>query len=191
MDTYLCFAAQVRISSSIKPIYLFTGVLMEVFFSLSGHGDLTPANHGLWDPSPRKRIVYWGSGDETWNFTAEQDAAAYSIELITNVKASEGGFFKVHGGAHSPLEVKAIYETARGVNVEAQRLGNIEDFRARARQERLRGSPLECWKYIGLFYQLLTLERAWVYDERATICSAYPSVARTTLTQFLENNPTI
>jgi hypothetical protein len=188
MDPYLCFAAHARISSPIKPIYLFTGVLMEVFFSLPGHGDLSPANHGLWDPSPHKRLVYWGEGDEPWNFTTERDAAAYSIELVTDENAAEGGYFKVHSGSYSPLEVKAIYETARGVTVDTQRLGGIDDLRALALKERSEGDPLEWWKYIGLYYQLLVLEGGWVYDERDTICSKYPNINRSNLEQFLKQN---
>lgn len=191
MDPYICFAAQARLSSSIKPIYLFTGVLMEVFFSLPGHGDLTPANNGLWDPSPQKKIVYWGQGDEPWNFTTEQDAAAYSIELVTREKAAEGGCFKVHSGSYSPLEVKAIYERVRGVHVHAQRRGNVDKLRALALQERSNGNPVECWKYIGLFYQLLTLEGRWLYEEKDTVCDEYPGVNRTSLEQFLEQNPEI
>jgi hypothetical protein len=161
---------------------------MEVFFSLPGHGDLSPANHGLWDPSPHKRLVYWGEGDEPWNFTTERDAAAYSIELVTDENAAEGGYFKVHSGSYSPLEVKAIYETARGVTVDTQRLGCIDDLRALALKERSEGNPLEWWKYIGLFYQLLVLEGGWVYHERDTICSKYPNVNRSKLEQFLKQN---
>lgn len=192
MDPYLCFARQALLSSSVNPIYLFTGVLAEVFFSLPGHGDLTPANNGLWDPaSDKKKILYRGDGDEVWNFTAERDAAAYSIELVTREGAERGGFFRVHSGMYSPLDVKAIYQQVRGREVEAWRLGSMLELRDAAFNARRMGDVSECWRYIGFFYQLFTVEGTWTWTENETVCDEFPGVERTSLRRWLEENPEV
>lgn len=190
MDSYICFARQALLSSNIKPIYLFTGVLTEVFFSLPGHGDLTPANNGLWDPND-KTIVYWGDGDEPWNFTNEQDAARYSIELISREDADRGGFFKVHSGMYSALAVKQIYEKVRGREVKAQRQGSTFELRKAALRARNLGTLRECWRYIGLFYQLFTLEGKWTWKENDTVCAELPRVERTSLEEWLKEHPEV
>ncbi|KAF2754680.1 hypothetical protein EJ05DRAFT_503632 [Pseudovirgaria hyperparasitica] len=64
-DAYISFRRHVELSSSIKPIYIFTGVLAEVLFSVDGHGDFSPRNHGVWDPVA-KSIAMYGTGEETW-----------------------------------------------------------------------------------------------------------------------------
>lgn len=60
-DPAIFFRNQVELTSAIKPIYFFTGVLAEVLFSLLGHGDFSPANNGVWDPE-RKTMDAWGTG---------------------------------------------------------------------------------------------------------------------------------
>ena len=40
-DAYIAFRNQVELSSDITPNYFFTRVLVEVLFSLPGHGDFT------------------------------------------------------------------------------------------------------------------------------------------------------
>lgn len=186
MDPYLCFARQAEVSSSIKPIYLFTGVLTEVFFSVPGHGDFTPAHNGMWDPE-NKSITYWGTGDEKWNCTAEQDAAAYSIELLTREGAEKGGKFKVHGGMYSPKDVLEIYERIKGRQVVATRLGGLDDLKEEAFKARREGDVRECGKYIGLFYQLLTLEGRWTWEEDETVGRQFPHIRPASLEEWLRD----
>lgn len=185
MDNYLSFARQAELSSPIKPIYLFTGVLTEVFFSLPGHGDFSPGNNGIWDPKERK-IVCWGTGAETWNFTTERDAASYSMDLISRDGAEDGGFFKVHSGIYTLKDVQAIYENVRACKITMQILGSAEDLEKAALNARLEGNARECWKYIGLFYQLLTLQRRWMWMEQETVAS---NVERTSLERWLQDHP--
>lgn len=49
-DMYHPFRRIVEFTSEIRPIYIFTGVLAEVLFSVPGHGSFAPKNHGCWDP---------------------------------------------------------------------------------------------------------------------------------------------
>lgn len=49
-DMYLSFRRMVEFTSEIRPIYIFTGVLAEVLFSVPGHGDFSPKNKGIFDP---------------------------------------------------------------------------------------------------------------------------------------------
>ncbi|KAL6407464.1 hypothetical protein AUP68_10296 [Ilyonectria robusta] len=88
-DACIAFYQQAKLTSSIKPIYILTGGLTEVYFSLPGHGNFSPAYNGPWDPE-KKTLDIWGTGDETWNLTTEKDAAEFSAEVIQRDDAPEG-----------------------------------------------------------------------------------------------------
>lgn len=53
-DPYLSFHAQASISSAIKPLHIFTGILAEVFFGKNGNRGFTPTDDGIWDPAPEE-----------------------------------------------------------------------------------------------------------------------------------------
>ncbi|RSL38349.1 hypothetical protein CEP53_014944 [Fusarium sp. AF-6] len=69
------------LTSTIKPIWILTGGLTEVYFSIPGHDNFSPAYNGPWDPE-NKTVDIWGTGDETWDLTTEKDAAEFSAEVI-------------------------------------------------------------------------------------------------------------
>lgn len=52
-DMYLPFRRMVEFTSEIRPIYILTGVLAEVLFSVPGHGDFSPSNKGVWEPTKK------------------------------------------------------------------------------------------------------------------------------------------
>lgn len=62
-DPYISFRHHTKISSSIRPTYIFSGVFDEVLFSISGHGNFLPKNHGVWNPDS-KTIKICGTGQE-------------------------------------------------------------------------------------------------------------------------------
>lgn len=90
-DPYVSFRRHVEISPIPRPIYIFTGVLAEVLFSVEGHGDFSPANHGVWGPD-RKEMQIWGSDDRLWHWTTEQGAAEFTAAIIERDDADAGGF---------------------------------------------------------------------------------------------------
>jgi hypothetical protein len=64
-DPIISFRRHADLSSSIRPIYIFSGVLAEVLFSVPCHGDFSPKNHGVWDPESNT-IEIFGTGEEPW-----------------------------------------------------------------------------------------------------------------------------
>lgn len=102
-DPYLCFWRQAELTSSIKPVYIFTGVLAEVLFSSL----FTTKYNGIWDPD-EKRIVTYGTGEEVWHVTTYADAAEYTIEILGLSDIEKGGFFSVSSFVHSTREFARI-----------------------------------------------------------------------------------
>lgn len=182
------FRQQVAVTSKIKPIWVFTGVLAEVFFSVPGHGDLSPKNHGIWDPTA-KSIDVWGTGREKFDWTTEADAAKFSIAIIESPEAYQGGFYSVRSGSHSLREIKTIYERVRGSSVKVVEKGSLEELEKTALQARLQGSLAAFWEYIGYFYQLVTINGSAVL--RNLDNDRFPDVKTTSLEEFLRQTPEI
>ncbi|KAK2686007.1 hypothetical protein QWA68_015050 [Fusarium oxysporum] len=86
-DACIAFYQQAKLTSTIKPIWLLTGGLTEVYFSVPGHGNFSPAYNGPWDPE-NKTVDIWGTGHEKWDLTTEKDAAEESKSHITTTMAS-------------------------------------------------------------------------------------------------------
>lgn len=85
-------------------------------------------------------------------------------------------------------EIAAAYETARGVKVEVEVMGTVEELRERALQARREGSRRNFWSYIGWFYQLFTVDGTWTLK---TLDNEKLGLRTTTLQQFLRQNPSI
>lgn len=186
-DPYISFRNQVDLTSNIKPIYIFCGVLAEVLFSVPGHGDFSPANHGVWDPE-KKRLEIWGSGEEIWHWTTEKDAGEFAAQIILRDDAEEGGFWTVCSGSSTLKEIASTYEKVRGKKVDIEMMGTVEGLRERALEARAKGSPKNFWEYIGWFYQLHTVDGTWELKERQ---NEKLDVQTTTLEDFLRSNPSI
>ncbi len=73
-NEYLSLNRHIELTSSIKPIFVFTGSFAETVFSVTGHGDFSPANRGIWDLQ-KKQVDLWDAGHEKWQWTFEHDAA--------------------------------------------------------------------------------------------------------------------
>lgn len=186
-DPYICFRHHAELSSSIKPIYIFTGVLAEVLFSVPGHGDFSPKKHGVWDPE-RKSLEIWGSGEEPWHWTTERDAAEFTAEIITDDSAPKGGFWSVCSGVHTLKEISGVYEDTKGVKVDILIKGDVEQLRTNALEARREGSRQMIWGYIGWFYQLYTVDGTFTLKE---LDNSKLAVQTTSLENFLRENAEI
>lgn len=187
-DPYISFRRHVEMSSSsVKPLYVLCGVLAEVFFSVPGHGDFSPGNHGVWDPETKSMEV-WGSGEEKWQWTTEGDAAEFAAEIVTRDGAEDGGMWRVCSGSHSLTEIADTYQRVRGKSVERRTMGSVEELRKQAHAARARGSPSNFWDYIGYIYQLYTLDGTWTLK---TLDNDKLSVVTTSLEDFIRNNESI
>lgn len=155
---------------------------------MPGHGDLSPKNHGIWDPAA-KSIDVFGTGREKFDWTTEEDAAKFSVAVIESPEAPQGGFYSVRSGCHSLREIKATYEQVRGSAVQVIEKGSLEDLESTALRARLQGSLLTFWEYIGYFYQLYTINGSVAL--RNLDNDRFPDVKTTSLEEFLQQNPEI
>ncbi|KAE8383454.1 hypothetical protein BDV26DRAFT_302972 [Aspergillus bertholletiae] len=187
-DPMLMFRHYAELTSSIHPVYIFTGVLGEVLFSVPGHGSFTPDNKGVWDPVG-KRMEYYGTGDEVWYWTAERDAAEFTAEILQLEESDRGGFWNVYSGAHSLLDIARTYEKVRGEEVTLVRKGTVDDLRRNALEARSKSTrKYQYFEYCGFFYQLFTMDGTYRHPY---IISDKLHVQTTSLEDFLKQNPTV
>lgn len=187
-DPILMFQHLAKLTSTTKPIYIFTGVLAEVLFSVPGYGSFSPHNKGVWDPIA-KRMEYYGTGEEIWYWTAERDAAEFTAEILQLEENSQGGYCNVYSGAQSLVDIAKTYERVRG-QVSIERKGTVEDLRVRALEARSKATKLyEYFYYCGLFYQLYTTDGTYAhpYVMNDKICL----LKTTSLEELLQQNPMV
>ncbi|KAF1968810.1 NAD(P)-binding protein [Bimuria novae-zelandiae CBS 107.79] len=184
-DPFVMFWRTAELTSPIKPIYMFSGVIAEVFFSVEGRADFSPRNGGVFDQE-EKCLEYYGTGHEKYQWTTEEDAAKLSIEVIMSeeAKSGNGGFFSAWSGEHSVLEIAEAYKNVHGKPINLKSMGTVEDLEEKALAARAEGTPAGFWGYIGAFYQLFTINKRWVLTDE----NMFPSVERTSLEEFLKSS---
>lgn len=128
-----------------------TGGLTEVYFSVPGYGNFSPAYNGLWDPE-NKTVDIWGTGYEKWDLTTEKDAAEFSAAVIERDDATEGGFWELYSGAYLPCELAKIYKEVRGIEITFKERGSLDDLRKLAYSMREQKPYNDYYGFIGLFY---------------------------------------
>ncbi|KAL6821465.1 hypothetical protein V8C40DRAFT_267805 [Trichoderma camerunense] len=185
-DLFLALQRQLALSSTVDVLYIFTGILAEVFFSVPGHGGFAPSNHGVWDPeSSPKRAEVWGSGEEKWQITTEQDCADFTAELIVDL-TKKGGSYRVCSFEHSIREIAGIYEDIRGAPVQLDNMGSIEDLRVTANTAEREIGLKRFWDWMGYFYQLYQLNGTCHMKQLDS--KQYSSLRLTSLEEFLKDN---
>ena len=96
-DPARAFHMQVALTSSIKPLHIFSGTFMDVIFGGEGQGAFTPREGGWWDPE-RKSLDVWGTGDEVICLSSEEDCGKWGVELVTSPSAEEEASWGELGG---------------------------------------------------------------------------------------------
>lgn len=133
-DTHIAFERHVDITSTIKPVYVFTGVFAELLFCPVGPGCFSK------DESGAANIQIWDEGKAIWSWTTMKDAAEFSIKLLMTeeVKEGKGGYFSIKSGESSPYDIARAYETVRGVHVDVKYMGTsgeLDEQVSEARRE--------------------------------------------------------
>ena len=186
-DLFIAMKHQLTMSSTVKPLWIFVGELAETFFSVPGHGTFRPENHGVWDPAgPRAEI--WGTGDEKWQMTTEEDTAEFTAEVVTDLTKAEGSY-RFCGSVHGTNEIAKIYEEVKGKSVQLEHKGSLEDLREIAEKTKKETGLGRYWEWIGYYYQLRQLDGTG--DMQTLDNDMYPEVKRTSLAQFLKANKDI
>ena len=187
-DAIRSFHAQVSITSSLRPLHIFSGMLAEVFFGADGQNGFTPKDDGAWDPDT-KSIDIWGTGDEPWYFTTEPAAGAFGIEVITAPDAEQGGFVNVCSFVTSMREVAATYEKGRGRKVGLCEKGSVEDLEVKATKAQEGVGRSGFWDWHRLVFHLNTVKGTWNLTKIEN--DEYPNFKPTDLEAFLKERPDI
>ncbi|EKG16260.1 NmrA-like protein [Macrophomina phaseolina MS6] len=179
-DPFIAFAAHVRLSSAIKPIYAFTGIIPEYFFY--SERDRT------WDRGSHT-LHYFGDDSSKLRYCTADDLAAYSVEAVQAPGAADGGFLRVQSFTASPADVVAAYRAAHGGSrtARAQRVGSVEDAERMLAEARAVTPATEHEKYVGLSYVVHMARGTWEFEP--VDCARFPGVKTTTLAEWFAAHP--
>jgi hypothetical protein len=181
-DAIMMFHHQVALTSTIKPCHIFSGMLAEVFFGVEGQDGFTPRDGGVWDPI-EKRMEVWGSGNEEWNFTTEEDAGRWGVEVVTADGAEEGGFVSVCSWTCSLKDVKARYEAAKGKEVGWEVKGDLEQLITIVERERKLGLR-RFWEWHRHVFVENCVSGRWNLKDLEN--ERFPAVKATSLDDFIK-----
>lgn len=197
-DSYISFLYQARNDSPIKPLFTSVGVLAKTFFAVPGAGKLE-GDAAFWvrGEDGKRRINVIGTGDEKFDFTPEEDAAAFTVALITSEHAEKGGMYYFCSDSFSLKQWKETHERVTGKEVEFNMTGLtgemaegiVQKMRAEARAA---GEVHErFWQYIGLVYVKYMLNGE--LGQKRSDLDMFPEVAahRKTLEDYIKANPDI
>ena len=127
-NNHIAFEHQVATTSTIKPVYIITGVFADLLFTPYGPGMFTVSDSGEGEGKMR----YWGEGDrDVYPWSTQDDASEWTIDILLHgkgVQNGEGGFFRVRSGVTCVREMAAVYEEVHGRKVEVERVGSTEDL---------------------------------------------------------------
>lgn len=168
-DAYLSFRRQAYLSSSIKPIYTFTGILGELALSETPGIRYFTSDRGV------KTLNHWGDGNAKFDFTYLGDAARFSIDLIStnaSVQAGEGGCFAIHSGEASAKDVVKAYEELYGETVKMKSLGGLHELSSNLANSRATTSPQEYFLHVNYYIQATVIKGTWKLDEPKNVGTA-------------------
>ncbi|KUL82161.1 hypothetical protein ZTR_11086 [Talaromyces verruculosus] len=175
------FAHHVAISSSIKPIYMFTGAIADYSFKRSRYD---------WDPDT-KTFNFHGPSTFPTRYTTAEDLGNYVLEAITSPEAANGGFVRVQSFEASPEDIIKAYSTAREGRITARLncLGSLKDAEDKLNKGRAEHGKRGWYNYIRYCYQYHIPARSWDYEPADV--ARFPSVKQTSLEEFFRRNPDV
>lgn len=180
-DPARMFHHQAALTSSIKPCHIFSGMLAEVFFGVEGQDGFTPRDGGVWDPVG-ERMEVWGSGEEEWDFTTEEDAGRWGVEVVTAGGAEEGGFVSVCSWRASMKDVKRCYQSVKGTEVRWEVKGSLEELRGLAEEGRKLGLR-RFWEWHRHVFMENCVSGRWNLKELEN--ERFPAVKATSMEEFM------
>lgn len=151
-DAHIPFERQAAMTSSIRPVYLFSGLFADYIF--------TPYRPSGFDASgERPQMRLWGDGDmRKWPWSTQSDIAAWTIDILLHgegVQVGNGGFFRFRSGEHTLNELAAAYEKAFESRVDVTREVSLEDLEDEVARQRKEKGRARHWEYHALAVSLL------------------------------------
>lgn len=166
-------------SSSIKPIYGFTGVILEyMIYHAPGGNPINKAD---------KTLSFFGTGDEVTIYCSVEDLSAYTIQAISEPNAAEGGIYNVESFRCSNRELAAMYEEVRGVKLELKCFGSVEDLDKMLEHARATIPRTRFMEYNAMAFGTHFIRGSLNFD--AVDSSRWSHIKQTGLKEWLEKNP--
>jgi hypothetical protein len=191
-DPMICFARQALLTSSIKPLYTFCGVLAMTLFGVPGAGSLE-GDTGLWirkDGGERVMNVV-GAGTTPTPFSVEGDVADFSIALTTSDEAEKGGYFRFCSDEFSLKDLRVTYERVRGKSCSINHVMDVDTCKQiikQAREDAVKAGELHMRfkNIVGLVYAVFMDEGS--YNIHPVDADRFPDVPKTTLEAYMRAN---
>ncbi|KAK3362190.1 hypothetical protein B0T24DRAFT_690945 [Lasiosphaeria ovina] len=172
-DAYLSFRRQVDLSSGVKPVYVFTGILGEFAVSEMVGIAHIGKNKGGGDGKEITTLRYWGDGTAKWDFTYLSDAARFSIELLMtdkSVQAGHGGFFSIHSASASALDLAKAYEKLHpGETLALESLGGLPELDQGLVEARATTDLHNYFSFGNFFIQAAAIRGTWKLDDPVNV----------------------
>ncbi|KAH7141144.1 hypothetical protein EDB81DRAFT_870318 [Dactylonectria macrodidyma] len=109
--------------ANVSGVHVLVGGLTETFWS----------EFSLIFDANTQTITYWGTGNEKWDLTTYETAAAYTAALAVDKNAS--GVFRFRGDCKSVFEIKEIYEKIYQSPLHLKRLGCLDELYSTVKDE--------------------------------------------------------
>ncbi|KAF5626120.1 isoflavone reductase like [Fusarium sp. NRRL 52700] len=182
-DAYIAFKRLAELSSSLKPMYGFTGAILDyslIHIKNAGRPSLINAD--------ARSVAYFGTGEETMSFTTLDDLAKYTLLAINDQDIIKSGFYYVESSHCTMPELADIYGKVRGYEIKKQCFGGKAELQAMLQQARENIGPLHADKYIDLAYGVAFLNGKAVIDPIDNERWA-SKVTPTSMEQWLKEHP--
>ncbi|EWG53576.1 hypothetical protein FVEG_11976 [Fusarium verticillioides 7600] len=182
-DAYIAFKRLAELSSSLKPIYGFTGAILDyslIHIKNAGRPSLVNAE--------ARTVIYFGTGEEKMSFTTLDDLAKYTLLAINDQDIIKHGVYYVESSHSTMPELADIYGKARGYEIKKQCFGGKAELQVMLQQARENIGPLHADKYIDLAYGMAFLNGKAVIDPVDNERWA-SKVTPTSMEQWLKEHP--
>lgn len=155
-DSYIAFRNHARLSSPIKPIYGFTGAIVEYTFCYFPAAN--PIN------KEARTYSHYGTGDEFENWTVLENVASYAVQAVSEPNAAEGKEYHVESFKSTPRQLAQVYEEVRGIKLELISRGTAEDADKLLETARASTPAYRFLEYGYLSYLGLALRGVFLHD---------------------------
>ncbi|KAF3392677.1 hypothetical protein F1880_008627 [Penicillium rolfsii] len=158
-------------SKRVQGAHILTGGLTETFWS---------EFFGIWHPE-NCSMSAWGSGEEVWELTTYQTAAAYTAAVALDKSAI--GVFRFRGDRKSYKEIQQIFGSVYGRQLRLDYLGSIDELYKNVQEAYNRDSQDVMGWAPNCFTYWCTNGQAYLGDN--TDNDKYPEVQAVNLESFL------
>ncbi|KAJ4044472.1 hypothetical protein NW756_004804 [Fusarium oxysporum] len=138
-DPMIHVKAYLQTQKTTKGVHILIGGFMDPILS---------PFFSVWDPHTQT-LRYWGEGDEPFEGTSYENAAEFTAAIVADKSAI--GIKKYLGDRKSIKEIAATFDKVYGVKPNLERLGSLEDLKAKMHALREKKAA-DVYSYMPLFF---------------------------------------